>query len=76
MMLWFLANDLQSVYTVATLTVDMDDIPDEYFERKRSPKGKLYYSIMSTINISMGSALEFFLTVGGQKYGSLTAAYE
>jgi hypothetical protein len=41
-----------------------------------SPLGRKYLSVLSEVHISMQSALEFFVTIDGMKYGSLTAKYE
>jgi hypothetical protein len=41
-----------------------------------SPEGKKYYSVAVEVHISMQSALEFFVTVNGKKYGSLSAKYD
>jgi hypothetical protein len=41
-----------------------------------SPKGEKYYSVAAEVHISMHSALEFFVTVNGKKYGSLSAKYD
>jgi hypothetical protein len=66
----------QGVYRVATLIVDYDDVPKHLLKTKKSPDGRKYFEIEAVVHISMQSSLEFFVTVGGKKYGSLTAQYE
>ena len=61
---------------MATLNVDLNDVPDDMFQRRLSPHGVSYYKLLLNIEISLESALEFFVTVNGMRYGSLTAIYE
>ncbi|KAH7383281.1 hypothetical protein BKA66DRAFT_512128 [Pyrenochaeta sp. MPI-SDFR-AT-0127] len=70
------ATHARDSFTVATLTVDLDDVPSSCFEDETSPAGRKYSSITIEVNISMQSSLEFFVTVDGKKYGSLTANYD
>ncbi|KAI4660944.1 uncharacterized protein J4E79_005512 [Alternaria viburni] len=65
-----------AVYRVATLRVDLSDIPEETLSLNISASGRKYYTVDCTVNISLQSSLEFFLTVGGKRYGSLTAKYD
>ena len=66
----------QTVYTVAKLTVDLSDVPIHLRRRQQSPSGRMYYSIAIVVNISLQSSLEFFVTVNGQKYDTVTVEYE
>ncbi|EUC40240.1 hypothetical protein COCMIDRAFT_109318 [Bipolaris oryzae ATCC 44560] len=65
-----------SVYHVAVLTVDSNDIPLSDLKRKTSPCGRQYYSIGVTVHISLQSSLEFYVTIKGKKFGSLTVSYD
>ncbi|KAI4909431.1 hypothetical protein J4E90_008128 [Alternaria incomplexa] len=66
----------ESIYQVATLIVDLSDVPEEDTELETSASGRKYHTINSVVNISLQSTLDFFITVNGKKYGSLTARYE
>lgn len=70
------ANIDQSVYRVAVLTVDSNDIPLVYLKRNTSPCGRQYYSINVTVHISLQSSLDFYVTIKGKKFGSLTVSYD
>ncbi|KAI4698491.1 hypothetical protein J4E81_005714 [Alternaria sp. BMP 2799] len=65
-----------SVYRVATLRVDLNDVPDEDLDLNISASGQRYYTADCTVNISLQSSLEFFITVKGKRYGSLIAKYD
>ncbi|EUC31458.1 hypothetical protein COCCADRAFT_38444 [Bipolaris zeicola 26-R-13] len=65
-----------SVYRVAVLTVDSNDIPLVYLKRNTSPCGRQYYSINVTVHISLQSSLNFYVTIKGKKFGSLTVSYD
>jgi hypothetical protein len=71
-----IANDPQAIYHVANVTVDLKDVPRHCISTYYSSDGRAYYSIRCTINISLQSGLEFFVTVGGKKYGSVTVDYK
>ena len=66
----------QSVYKVATLTVNLKDVPSDCIKHNRNPAGRHYNSIYAQVHISMQSSLEFFVTVNGKRYGTVHAAYE
>jgi hypothetical protein len=61
---------------VATLTVDLAKVPVSCFEERTYPRGRKYFSILSEVNISMQSALEFFVTINDKKCKSVNAKYE
>ncbi|KAJ4324502.1 hypothetical protein N0V94_001242 [Neodidymelliopsis sp. IMI 364377] len=63
------------VYTVATLRVNLESVPQKFFKAQRSPSGDLYYELAFNVEISVQSALEFSVSVGGRKYGLVTAQY-
>ncbi|EOA92058.1 uncharacterized protein SETTUDRAFT_86462 [Exserohilum turcica Et28A] len=65
-----------SIYHVATLTSDLSDLPTKEMKLKTSSSGRKYYSVDCTVNISLQSALDFFITVKGKKLGSLTVSYD
>jgi hypothetical protein len=72
----FIANKFKALYKVAKLTIDLGDVPKEHVEtRRNNARKKNYCSIRATVNISLQSSLEFFVTVGGKKYGSVTVDY-
>jgi hypothetical protein len=66
----------QNVYRVATLIVDLDDVPASSIRARTNSYGQQYFLIDCVVHISIQSSLEFFVTVDGEKYGSLTAKYE
>ncbi|KAH7396595.1 hypothetical protein DE146DRAFT_763611 [Phaeosphaeria sp. MPI-PUGE-AT-0046c] len=66
----------ESVYRVATLIVDFDDVPASCYEHKVNDRDKKYLRLRAEVHISIQSSLEFFVTVDGKKYGSLTAEYD
>jgi hypothetical protein len=72
----FITNNIQAVYQVVTLTINMREIPQGYYTTHYATGGRLYYSILVVVNISLQSALEFFVTVEGKKYGSVTVEYD
>lgn len=61
---------------MATLTVDLNKVPKNYFKSKRSPTGVRYHELNYEVAISVQSSLEFSVLVDGRKYGSITAKYE
>jgi hypothetical protein len=61
---------------VTTVVADLSDVPDHYFEQRLNRHGEMYYHLDTLVHISMQSTLEFYLTVGGKKYGSVTAQYD
>lgn len=64
------------MYRVATLIVDLDDVPKSSLMPGISPSGQKYLTIDAQVHISMQSVLEFYVTVEGKKYGALTAKFE
>jgi hypothetical protein len=64
------------VFQVAELAVDLDDVPERLFRKKRSKDGKIYHQVEYEIKISVQSSLEYSLSVEGVTYGSVTARYE
>lgn len=64
------------MYKVATLNVDLSNVPAECFSLHQSVHGRSYYELTCNVEISIQSALEFSVSVQGKRYGSLTAAYE
>jgi hypothetical protein len=73
---WILyADRVQSVYTVATLDVDLTGVPRHSFRRRKSPTGGFYYSLRFQVEISVHSSLEYSLLVDGVRYGSVVAKY-
>ena len=45
------------------------------FKTKYNPKGELYYEFDFNVELVIQSALDFFMTVEGKRYGSVTAKY-
>jgi hypothetical protein len=70
------ANTTQSVYRVAELAVDLNDLSKDDMAMRISPSGRCYYRVKYEVCISMQSSLEFFVTVKGRKVGSLTVSYD
>ena len=66
---------MQDVYTVATLCVNVEDVPQRLFRTASSPSGSMYYKLFFDVELSVQSALEFSVSVNGKKYGSVTAKY-
>jgi hypothetical protein len=66
---------VQDVFLVATLTVDLSKVPKKEFSAKQSPAGRRYHKIHFDLEISIQSALEFSLTINGKKYAAVTAEY-
>jgi hypothetical protein len=56
--------------------VDLSDVPENAYVTCWSPCGRKYYELSFFVEISAQSSLEFFLTIDGKKYGSLSANYE
>jgi hypothetical protein len=71
-----IANDSKATYKVADLTVELDDVPEAYLRNKRHKDGRKYYKVETVVHISLQSALEFFVTVEGEKFGSVTVNYD
>ncbi|KAJ5062359.1 hypothetical protein J3E72DRAFT_393505 [Bipolaris maydis] len=69
-------GDARIVHRVAVLTYDMSDLSENDMCRRISPSGRLYYSARCTVNICLQSCLEFYVTVKGKKFGSLTVSYD
>ncbi|KAL5115879.1 hypothetical protein ACEQ8H_006195 [Pleosporales sp. CAS-2024a] len=63
-----------SVKKVATLEVDLNDVPQKHMKRKIS-SGRPYDIIRFTMEIAVQSSLEFSVLVKGKKYSSLTTTY-
>ncbi|KAF1911224.1 hypothetical protein BDU57DRAFT_485781 [Ampelomyces quisqualis] len=63
------------VYTVATLKVDLSDVPQHLFKYHINPAGKEYYVLRFDVKIAIQSSLEFSLVVNGKEYGSVVAKY-
>ena len=63
------------MYKLATLDVDLNDVPESDFQLLQSAHGLAYYRLTYTVEISVQSALEFSLSVNGTRYGSVTARY-
>jgi hypothetical protein len=72
----FMTNDIQAIYDVVTLTINLGEVPEEHYRTNYTAGGRSYYSIDVDVNISLQSALEFFITVKGKKYGSVTVEYD
>lgn len=70
-----IANDLQSIYTLVTLDVDLSGVPNREFILEYSPSGKAYFTLAFELGILVQSAMEFSMSVNGIKYGSVTAKY-
>ncbi|KAF1944796.1 hypothetical protein EJ02DRAFT_452131 [Clathrospora elynae] len=51
-------------------------MPESDMRGKPSSTGRKYHSADCNVNISMQGALEFFVTVKGKRYGSVTARYD
>jgi hypothetical protein len=66
---------MQDVYTVATLCVNLNNVPQKLFVTRISPSGIPYYELAFHVEISVQSALEFSVSVDGKRYGSVTAQY-
>jgi hypothetical protein len=67
---------IQSVNRVAQLIVNFDDVPQSKLDVRIGPNRKKYFSIHGVVHMSKQSSLEFFVTVTGKRYGSLTAYYD
>lgn len=65
----------KNLYKVATLSVDLSDVPAHKFKSKRSATGGLYYTIHFNVELSVMSSLEYSMSVNGTQYGSVTASY-
>ncbi|KAH3975901.1 hypothetical protein HBH98_042340 [Parastagonospora nodorum] len=65
----------KSIYRLATLEVDLSGVPQDEFEVLRSPSGHTYHRIIYTVDISIQSSLDFSVSIGGKKYGRITARY-
>lgn len=65
----------QDVYKIATLGVDLSGVPGHLYKACTSPSGASYHTLSFDVEISVQSALEFSLSVNGQKYGSVAAKY-
>ncbi|KAF5852971.1 hypothetical protein GGP41_001526 [Bipolaris sorokiniana] len=65
----------EPVHRVAVLAYDMSDLSENDMHQRTSPSGRMYYSAKVTVNISLQSCLEFYVTVKGKKFGSLTISY-
>ncbi|KAF2130413.1 Hsp70 family protein [Dothidotthia symphoricarpi CBS 119687] len=63
------------VYTVARLHVDLRNVPKHLFVARSSPSGAVYHQLKYTVEVSLQSSLEFFVTINGSRYGSVTATY-
>lgn len=70
-----LTNQRQRVYNVAELTIDLNSVPESEFAAMRSPSGTTFYRLNFQVEFAVQSALEFWLSVKGVKYGSVTATY-
>lgn len=70
------ANECQSIKKVVSLTIDLSVVPKDNFQPNHSPAGVLYHTLVFDLEISIQSLLEFFLSVKGQRYGSVIADYE
>jgi hypothetical protein len=76
MIIMFITNDNQAIYHVVTLTINLGEVPQEHYVTEYSTGGRPYYNIHVEVNISLQSALEFFVTIKGKKYGSVTVEYD
>jgi hypothetical protein len=54
----------------------LGEVPQEHYRTHYTAGGRSYYSIDVDVSISLQSALEFFVTVEGKKYGSVTVEYD
>lgn len=70
------SNASQDVELVTKVKADFSDVPEKFFKKKTSKLGKVYCKLDATVNISVQSALQFYITVDGKKYGSLTTEYK
>ncbi|KAH4005899.1 hypothetical protein HBI56_097520 [Parastagonospora nodorum] len=66
----------KGVFTVAKLSVDLSGVPENEYTTGLSPTGRMYRKLKFEIEISAQSSLEFFFTVNGKKYASLTANFD
>ncbi|KAF2830509.1 actin-like ATPase domain-containing protein [Ophiobolus disseminans] len=63
------------IYNVATLIVDLTDVPQSAYTTCVSPTGRHYFQLCFEVEISVQSSLEYSLLVQGVRYGSVTAKY-
>ncbi|UPX15290.1 uncharacterized protein EKO05_0005744 [Ascochyta rabiei] len=65
----------KTVYTLATLDVDLSMVPEREFQLMYSPSGVACHKLEFDMEISVESTIEYSLTVNGIKYGSVNAKY-
>ncbi|KAH7093078.1 hypothetical protein FB567DRAFT_487211 [Paraphoma chrysanthemicola] len=66
-----------SIFTVATLQVDLSNVPNSEFTlHHSSTANRLYHRLNFNVEISVQGSLEFSLSVKGNKYGAVKASYE
>jgi hypothetical protein len=63
------------LYKVATLDVDLSDVPQSAFLSCHSPSGGTYYTLRYQVEMTIQSSLELSLLVNGVRYGAVTANY-
>lgn len=60
---------------VAELTVDLTSLPKQKFLSLRNGANQTYCEVHFEVEISATSALEYAVSIGGSRYGSITANY-
>jgi hypothetical protein len=63
------------VYEVATLTVDLIDMPKHQFEYRWGEADSMYYELSFDIEISAMTSLVYAVSIDGTRYGSVVASY-
>lgn len=69
------AEQYQDVYEVAKLSVDLTRVPEYYFKKCWNKAHQLYYDVHFEVELSATSSLEYAMSIGGTRYGSVTARY-
>jgi hypothetical protein len=70
-----IAEQYQGVYEVAKLSADLTSVPEYYFNKHRNKANQLYYDVHFQVELSATSSLEYAISVGGTRYGSVAARY-
>ncbi|KAH7408805.1 Hsp70 family protein [Phaeosphaeria sp. MPI-PUGE-AT-0046c] len=66
---------LLDVYEVAQLCVDLTNVPNHKFKVRQNSASQAYHEVDFQVEFSATSSLEYAVSVGGTRYGSVSARY-